>query len=231
MTQHYTGVEKYWLRVGANVPAQSGTLAIGSFPGIYKLTVLSGFSTLIDDAFKNNPSLRTVDVRGLATGIKNPFEGCTALASLYLEGVATEPPTATFTASSYPFNNCNNLVDVHIKNFHYIANTVFYGLQSLKSVVFENVVGVSSGSVSYCPNLETVEVRQTTDPQNTAIIGGDAFGYCTSLKTVEIYDPGTIDETAFRGCDAVETITLNVPTNSVSGAPWGATNATVIWTG
>lgn len=231
MYQNYSGTQKYWLRVGSNVATQSGAVAMGAFPGICALTVLSGFSTIPDNAFKNNPSLKNVYFRGISTGIRNPFEGCSALTSLYLEGVETQPPTATFLASSYPFNNCNNIIDIHIKNFHAISNTVFYNLQSLKTIMFENVVIVSSNCTGSCENLESVKIYHVRDPQNTDIIGGDAFQGCTSLKTVEIYDPETIQETAFRGCNAIETITLNVPENSISGAPWGATNANVIWTG
>lgn len=43
----------------------------------------------------------------------------------------------------------------------------------------------------------------------------------------------TIDPQAFAGPgdNVVKTITVNKPENSIPGAPWGATNATVIWTG
>ena len=41
----------------------------------------------------------------------------------------------------------------------------------------------------------------------------------------------SISNTAFAGCTNLETITINKSEGSVSGAPWGATNATVVWNG
>jgi hypothetical protein len=60
-----------------------------------------------------------------------------------------------------------------------------------------------------------------------------AFRFQQALKTVYIgADCTSINTRAFEGCiqdDLV--ITINQPQDSIKGAPWGATNATIIWNG
>lgn len=69
-------------------------------------------------------------------------------------------------------------------------------------------------------------------PENLTTIGNSAFGNCQRLTSVTI--PGSvtsIHEFAFYSCANLTEITINKPSGSISGAPWGATNATVVWTG
>ena len=63
-------------------------------------------------------------------------------------------------------------------------------------------------------------------------IEGNAFKGCTALASVNL--PATlksIASTAFSGCTALTDITIDLLTDGISGSPWGATNATVTWTG
>jgi hypothetical protein len=71
-----------------------------------------------------------------------------------------------------------------------------------------------------------------TIPNGVQSIGTFVFNRCSSLVSVEI--PASVTEigtNCFAGATALTTITINKPENSISGAPWGATNATVVWTG
>ena len=55
---------------------------------------------------------------------------------------------------------------------------------------------------------------------------------CSSLRSITI--PNSVNEIeswAFRDCTALTGITVNKAQNSISGAPWGATNASIQWTG
>ena len=89
-------------------------------------------------------------------------------------------------------------------------------------------------------------------PKGVTTIGGGAFSGCTSLASVTIPEGvTTIGDAAFSDCTSLASVTipegvttigsyafLNMPTGShiycgfsegaVSGAPWGATNATVV---
>lgn len=67
-------------------------------------------------------------------------------------------------------------------------------------------------------------------------IGDYAFRYCIALgsgfNTVEIPSSvTTIGAHAFDGCTDITSIVVHKASGSITGAPWGATNATVTWTG
>ncbi len=58
------------------------------------------------------------------------------------------------------------------------------------------------------------------------------FSDCQNLKSVSLPSSlESIGSSVLLRCTSLETITIAKPENSISGAPWGATNATVIWTG
>lgn len=63
-------------------------------------------------------------------------------------------------------------------------------------------------------------------------IATSAFGWCGELETVTIGSSiEKIAADAFRNSDNIKTITINRKEGSVSGEPWGAEGAEVIWTG
>ena len=67
-------------------------------------------------------------------------------------------------------------------------------------------------------------------PEGLKYIGSEAFSFCCFT---EIDIPSTVETiatTAFKNSD-LEIITVHKPEGSIAGAPWGATNAEVIWTG
>jgi hypothetical protein len=79
-------------------------------------------------------------------------------------------------------------------------------------------------SGSKCDKLEKVRF----DMPNY-FISARAFKDCKDLKFVELGDGITsIATDAFSGCNDL-TIIINKPAGSVLGAPWGAQNATIIW--
>ena len=104
------------------------------------------------------------------------------------------------------FNICTSLTEV----------TLPEGFTTLESDVFGG-----------CSSLASVSL-----PSTLTSIGYGAFSECESLTTITIPNSVTsIGSGAFYGCENLTSITINKPQNSISGAPWGATNAAVIWTG
>lgn len=104
-------------------------------------------------------------------------------------------------------------------------------LPALKKVEIGNGITAIPGAFFYlCTNLTDVEI-----PDTVLTIGVSSFFGCTSLE--KIYIPNSVTSIysgspeSFYACRSLRTITVNKPENSISGAPWGATNATVIWTG
>lgn len=76
-----------------------------------------------------------------------------------------------------------------------------------------------------CPRLATVRIGTSVKS-----IGRYAFANCGDLSSITIPDNvETINEEAFADSTNLTSITVNKPQGSISGAPWGATNATVTW--
>ena len=79
--------------------------------------------------------------------------------------------------------------------------------------------------LSGCTNLTVVGI-----PSTVTSIGIHSFRNCSSLQSIDIPSSVTsIDTQAFNG-SGITQITVHKVQDSISGAPWGATNATITWT-
>ena len=97
---------------------------------------------------------------------------------------------------------------------------------ALKSVDLKGLnVSLSSEAFAGCTALTSVKGLNglTTIPEY-------CFEGCTSLTSFEIPNNITsIESNAFENCSNLTQITINKANGSISGEPWGATNATVTW--
>lgn len=147
--------------------------------------------------------------------------------------VDTSQELATFlaqTTTNYPYEirigsetGITKLTtDTYGDSYFFARNT------HLVSIVFPgSVTEIGSYTFQNCTNLKNVEIADS----GLQIIWTGAFEGCTSLKEITI--PSTVTNIvnyAFRGTSDI-TITINKAQGSISGSPWGATNATVVWTG
>lgn len=130
-----------------------------------------------------------------------------------------------------------------------VPDGAFSGLSNVTTVVFQtNVRELGEYAFSGCGlnsvDLSTVakmgkevfgncdSLRNVTIPSNIKNVPENAFYSCRYLISVQIADGvETIGANAFRGCHELATITISKPQDSIPGAPWGAPNATVVWTG
>ena len=127
-------------------------------------------------------------------------------------------------SSGYSLGGCRRLQTITTRASYHMNNTIS-SCESLK--FFCGASGWLSGSAPYCYGLVRVSL-----PSSVTIISNSAFYNCYSLKSINIPSGVTsIGESAFSGCTGLQTITINAAEGSISGAPWGATNATVVWTG
>lgn len=118
----------------------------------------------------------------------------------------TSLPDSITSIGQYAFNGCTSLALTSLPE----------GIKSISYYAFEN-----------CPRLAL-----TSLPDGLTTINNYAFRYCVGLTTLTIGSAiKTIGTTAFEGCTNLETIIINRAEGTVSGAPWGATNATVQWIG
>lgn len=130
------------------------------------------------------------------------------------------------------FERCRHLNSVVISNsasLTSIGNEAFRSCINLLSVeIPDNITDFGNHIFSDCENLTSVIL-----PSNLTKITQGMFHNCTSLRYIDI--PASVRDVEyepFMGCYDI-TIQMNVERSRYqwleSSAPWGATNATVIW--
>ena len=151
--------------------------------------------------FKSCPKLTTLEIPDSVQQIGYFCEQCSGLTNIVL-------PRNLKTLDSNVLCNCENLKTIDFSkslNLQSIASSVFNGCTSLEQL-----------DLSSCHSLKT--------------IGSNFCSGCTSLT--EVILPGnieTINASAFNNCPNLTRIYIDGPYQSVPGAPWGATNATIEW--
>ena len=89
----------------------------------------------------------------------------------------------------------------------------------------EGVTAIGSYAFYEYDKLTSIDV-----PDSVTSIESSAFSGCSGLTSVRIGNGITsIKSNVFYGCTALTDIYIDKPEDSVSGAPWGATNAPVHW--
>ena len=138
-----------------------------------------------------------------------------------LDGVVTIGETAFYCQSRMePFNFPSSLRN--------IGSSAFELCELFTDIVIPEGVTILPSNVFYgCSGLISI-----TLPSTLTEIEGDAFWRCRALESITI--PGSvtaIGDYAFLECDSLTTITIDKPAWSLTGAPWGAEQVNVIWTG
>lgn len=132
-----------------------------------------------------------------------------------------------------------------------IGSYAFSGCSYLISATFAKATKVSGNAFSLCSSLESIslpEVKEINAPVFTScplksismpkieVLGHDdewwgIFDSFCEMTTINI--PSTIKSIGKHAFDESNITTINIArrVGSISGAPWGATNATVNWTG
>ena len=126
------------------------------------------------------------------------------------------------------FADCRNLLSVSIpKGITTIPQSCFQGCLELASVIIpSSVANIEYQAFAACDALTTLDL-----PAGIKTIGLAAFWQCHNLASITIPSSVTEMESCFYECPSLVDITINKPEGSISGAPWGATNATVNWLG
>ena len=109
-----------------------------------------------------------------------------------------------------------------------IGRNAFTSCYSLSSVTLpDTLVTIKAVAFDACQSLSNIEL-----PNTLVTIENNAFRGCSSLVSIDIPSSvTTIGNSVFAFCTNLTTITVHKPTDSIAGAPWGAPNATVVWTG
>ena len=148
------------------------------------------------------------------------FHGCTNL-------VLTSLPNGLTSIDARAFDGCTNLALTSLPDgITSISNYAFYKCSNLAlTSIPDSVTSIGDSAFSSCTNLAL-----TSLPDGVTSIGGNAFRNCTGLTEITFKGkPNNIYNSAFSGCTNLTTIRVPWSEGAVSGAPWGATNATLIY--
>ncbi|RGX56170.1 leucine-rich repeat domain-containing protein [Anaerotruncus sp. AF02-27] len=109
-----------------------------------------------------------------------------------------------------------------------ISYSAFYDCGNLAiSSLPDSVVEIQDNSFWHCSNITLSAL-----PESVTAVGIGSFRKCLGLKTMSIgANIQTMRTTSFAECTNITRITVNRAPNAVANAPWGASNATVVWTG
>lgn len=87
------------------------------------------------------------------------------------------------------------------------------------------VTSISDYAFNNCPNLAITRL-----PPGITNIGFGVFANCTGLTSITFEgNPKTIHSSAFNGCSNLTTIYVPWSQGQVANAPWGASNATIVY--
>lgn len=104
----------------------------------------------------------------------------------------------------------------------------FYPGKNMSSCAIPNgCTSIGRAAFSGNTNLTNIDI-----PNNINQISSTAFSGCTGLTSFHIPASVTyIASDALKDCVNIATVTVDKAQGTLDSAPWGATNATVIWTG
>lgn len=126
---------------------------------------------------------------------------------------------------AYAFKDCAITALPNLNSLTTINNSAFTNCKRLTTVVIpDNIITISNSAFNGCSGITSVVIGNGT----TKVLGG-AFNSCTALKTVRIGNGITSMVTCFSNDTALTDIYIDKPENSISGSPWGATNAQIHW--
>ena len=130
----------------------------------------------------------------------------------------------------YAFANCNNLTTATFTKVTKIVKNAFSYCRSLESISLPEVKEIEASSFNYCSSLESISMPKIE------VLGSDKelYGiFNSSYKMTTINIPSTIQsigKNVFKNTNLTN-INIDKPADSIPGAPWAATGATVNWTG
>lgn len=194
----------------------------------YKIIISewSEFTQIPSRAFQGCTNLVSIELSSSIVRIQMmAFEGCTGLTT-----INTLHPTAMTYFGTRAFYGCENLSIELPSALIALSDSCFVGCSSLTTITIPKSVNTSMSQVFMnCTNLREVLFEEDS---SVTQIGQEVFKNDLSLLSIVI-PPSvrTISSDAFTGCSNLESITINKQQGSISGSPWGATNATVVWTG
>ena len=198
-----------------------------------KVLVTESYLTDIGDAIRNkNGSTTKYKPSEMADAINDiTTQDNTVLNSILDRSISGDYVNDDLTeVGGYAFANCNNLTAATFTKVTKIVKNAFSYCRSLESISLPEVKEIEASSFNYCSSLESISMPKIE------VLGSDKelYGvFNSSYKMTTINIPSTIQSIGkyvFKNTN-ITTINIDKPADSIPGSPWGATGATVNWTG
>ncbi len=125
------------------------------------------------------------------------------------------------------FADCESLTLAELpETVEQLGEEAFLGCTSLTELP-TGLTRIGQSAFALCTGLTEITIPEGVR-EISPIFGFGAFTACKKLKTVTFAGtPDVIGGGTFRGCNRLETVNVPWAEGEVSGAPWGASNATV----
>lgn len=128
------------------------------------------------------------------------------------------------------FSSCEHITSATFTKVTKVGGSAFSDCRSLESISLPEVKEIKTGSFNWCVSLNSIIMPKIE------VLGSDdyfsgIFDYDYEMTTINI--PSTIQSIGNNTFQSTHITTINIdkPANSIPGSPWGATGATVNWTG
>ncbi len=195
--------------------------------------ILSSIQTLINNLTNTSEITKqtivdylnkSIDITSVPVGITSlgygAFGNCENIEEIQIPGSITDIGNSCFAG-------CNNLITVSLpESLKNIGNSCFYNCSTLESITIPDTVeNMGNYCFSGCSGLQDINI-----PKSVSKINSGTFTNCTSLVSIHI--PSNITSIAygtFQGCTNLVDIYIEKEQGSISGSPWGASNATIHW--
>ena len=218
-----------------------------SCSSLQSITLPNSVTSLGDNCFYNC-GLTSINIPNSVISIENKcFQSCSAL-----ETVTFEEPCQITELPANCFNECSSLQSITIPNsVTSLVKSCFYNCNELQSINIPNTIkSIGSSCFTQCSKLSEItfeepcqittlpwqcfyscsSLKSFTIPSSVKTLEYGCFYQCYGLTSITIPSSvTTLGDECFGKCNNLTTIYIDKPTDSIAGAPWGATNATIIW--
>ena len=189
-------------------------------------------TTIGPSAFKNNRSLKTIDLGKAIYAINDSaFYGCGKLENVINAERVKRIGNGAFRSTSitnidvsnaevigsYAFGNCTNILNIMIigdtaKDTFILNDNAFYGCTNLKNISYKGTLELGSKTFGGCNALTEIF------SEDVELKGTEAFSGCTALKKVVLSETSNIPEKSFDGCSSLEKVKIkNIKTLEIEG--------------
>ena len=176
----------------------------------------AGMNSIASEVFRGCESITSMTIHNGITSIgESAFAGCKNLKSITIPDSVTSFGANVFSETGLESFNFPSSITSVPQNFLQ-RNT---GLTAL--TIPAHITSIGNYAFYWIKTLEDVEIL------GAASLGYSAFNGCSNLKTVRIHDTCSFGNNVFYGCSALTDIYVPWSEGAVSGAPWGATAATI----